>query len=172
MSIAAILLDLVLLAILVIAAFGGYRKGMLATLISLVGGIAVLFVSILLASPTAKLIEPHMQGEQASEVSYAFAFVVLFLILQVVLRILISLAKKFNKIPVLGHANRLLGLVLGLIYGIILAWAVAAAFQLALPVLPAAKGEFFHGFEKNQAFLYPLLSQINPVALLTSVFVR
>lgn len=225
----AIAIDLVLLIVILLFVFLGYRKGALATLISLVGGIAAVFLALLLAapignaladryvapalkapicevltenvtgelSPSALMSDPpeeleglisaldlsaaDFEGVQhlpdaladaiarpaASTLCFAVSFLALFFLFSVLVRILISLAKKFNKIPVLGTANRVIGLLLGLIHGLLLAWALACGIHLLMPYLSAPGGLLF-GFSEESTLLYRVLFRLNPIALIST----
>lgn len=228
------LLDLVLIALIALFAFFGYRKGALATLISLVGGIAALFVSMLLSKPLAAFLsEAFVEGavraplvrainglaeaetggvaalmaappEQlrllaetlrldwpapdtvkltedlaellarpiAENLSYAVSFFALFFLLSVAVRILIRMAKKFNHVPLLGGANRLFGLALGALQGLLFAWALASVLHLFLPYLcaTAEPGSFFASFDGSAAPVYGFFVRLDPVSLLSGQF--
>ena len=227
MNTANLIVDLVLFCILALCAFLGYKKGALATLISLVGGIAALFVALLLASPISALlaeswVEPALTAPirdtitsfaaengglnallenppaalgavfetygldtqsmlassadaiaaaiakpAAAMVCYAAVFLVLLVVLLIAVRILISLAKKFNRIPLLGGANKLLGLAIGLLQGLIFACCAVSIFHMLLPYISLGDGSLFSSFAADGTFLYRPLSQINLIQLVS-----
>ncbi len=135
--------DLLLLAILALRAFRGYRRGLIATLVSLGGRIAAVFLALLLASPVSRLIAGLIEtpadgtpilGSFAAgakeTISYGIVFAVLLVLFLIAAKILTVLAKKFNKIPVLGKVNRILGLSLGIFEGLIFTWAICTVLAL------------------------------------------
>ncbi|MBP3685767.1 MAG: CvpA family protein [Clostridia bacterium] len=230
----ALLVDLILLVLIGLFAFIGYKKGALATLISLVGGIAAVFLALFLAKPLAAPVsenlvydavkapieesivafaeenggtvdlvtEPPKElqaildtfsidlklpaadanvpekiaetiARPASEtISFALVFLVLFFVFSIAVRILIRLAQKFNRIPLLGSANRALGLVLGGVRGLFFAWALASAFHLMLPGLAVSEGNLLYGFEETSTLLYRFLYQFNPITFLSSTLMN
>lgn len=223
-----LLADLILAAVILLFAFFGWRKGALATLISLVGGIAAVTLAVSLASPisatladsvvapalrdpisavvenaveesgsltallqtppdsirplfeligvdtaafpsaeTTEALTETLVGPAANMLSFAVAFLVLFLLFLVAVRILLTLAKKFNKIPVLGKANRALGLVIGLLQGLLFAWVCACIFHFFLPTLMTGQAALFASFDENATVLYKALHSTNPISLIS-----
>ncbi|MBQ2253147.1 MAG: CvpA family protein [Clostridia bacterium] len=224
-----LLVDLILLILILLFAFIGYRKGALATLISLVGGIAAIFLALFLAKPicapvcdhfvydalktpieesivsfaeenggTVDLVQTPPDEIQAildtfsidlrlpsdtnvpeeiaeaiarpaaETLSFALVFLVLFFLFSVAVRILIRLAQKFNRIPVLGTANRALGLGLGGVRGLFLAWVLACAVHLLLPGINVSEGSFLYGFDETNTLLYRFLYQFNPITFISA----
>lgn len=169
------IVDLVLVAVILLCAFVGHRKGALATLISLVGGIAALVLALLLSSPVSRFVSDTFLQSALQEpiavadtLAYGVTFFVLLIVFLIVVRILISLAKKFNKIPLLGGANRTLGLVLGLLQGLVFAWAVAGVFHLILPYLQTLGSQAFSGFDEEATVLYRLIYRFNPITFVNA----
>ena len=65
------------------------------------------------------------------------AFGVIFLLVNLALRIAAAAAKLVNKMPVIGKVNSLLGFVLGLIEGIIAVFVVCLAIRLVVSIIGA-----------------------------------
>ena len=164
------IVDLLLLAILALRAFRGYRRGLIATLVSLGGRIAAVFLAMLLASPISRLVaalietpadETPILGNFAAgakeTVAYGIVFAVLLLLFLIAAKVLTSLAKKFNKIPVLGKVNRILGLSLGIFEGLLFTWAICTVLALFPDgTLVSASDTFFLRF----------FATINPVTFI------
>ncbi len=84
-------------------------------------------------------------------------FIILFLILRIGLNIIVRQLNIINHIPFIGGANRFLGLVLGLVYALGIVVVIVNAVDLLLAFTSAPLGD---------GFLYPLLSEINPLSLM------
>lgn len=229
-----LILDLVVVLLFVLCAVLGFRKGALATLLSLVGGIAALAGAFFLAAPigtflSQSVVAPAMTApvvaklseitgisadssaslasvlqnppaelnkflslfgtnaqtvldgaEQGLEpvakaivtpvadmLSFAIAFFILLSIFLVVVRLLIYLARRFNAIPVLGGANRVLGLVLGALKGLVFAWVFCAVFYLVLPYFQSSENAFFAAVDAEKTYIFRFLHDFNPVTALT-----
>lgn len=65
------------------------------------------------------------------------AFAVIFLLVNIVLRIITAVTKLVNKIPVIGKVNALLGFVLGLAEGIIAVFVICVAIRLVVSLTGA-----------------------------------
>ena len=73
-------------------------------------------------------------------ISAVFAMV-LFLIFNMAILIVCKVSGVFNKIPLFGTANRIIGAILGLLYGCFLAWILACMVTVIAPT-----------FDKNGTF--------------------
>ena len=99
-------------------------------------------------------------GSSAKEtLFYGIVFCALVVLFLIAARILTGVAKKFNKIPVLGNANRILGLILGAVEGLVFAWIVSAVVAL----LPG--GTVVHAAD---TLLVPVFASVNPFTLIAS----
>ncbi|MBQ7521469.1 MAG: hypothetical protein IJU14_01155 [Clostridia bacterium] len=71
----------------------------------------------------------------------AFVTIILFLIFNIAIGIICKATKVFNKIPLFGGVNRVLGIFMGVLYGCFLAWILACVIAIVVPV-----------FDKNGTF--------------------
>lgn len=81
------------------------------------------------------------------------AFAVIFLLVNLILRIVISAAKLVNKIPVIGKVNSMLGAILGLVEGIVAVFVVCLAIRLAVS-LTGANMILFNQTAIDSTFLF------------------
>ena len=232
MSFLTVLTDLIIVLLVVLSAVLGRKKGGVATVISLVGGIAALAVTLFLTPPVGAFLSENVltpaltspieetirsAAEQAGEpvetfleerprveealsrigiqkekisdiretglhafsekaagivsapLAYGLTFFVLFIVLLLLVRLIIRLTKKLNAVPVVGGVNRTLGLVFGILFGLVLAWAFAAILHLFVPYLHTLENEAARTFDEDATFLYRYLYRFQPMKLLREV---
>ena len=140
----ALVYDFIFLAVFSFAAVKSWQKGFLAGLAELIG--AVLGVGI--ASWGSRTLAAGLQtaGDQLPEkinalleplflpLVQAVLFVLLCMIVRWVFALLVRLLRGVNLIPLVGGANRLLGLVLGLVTGAFDCWLLALLLWFAASI--------------------------------------
>lgn len=139
-----------LLVIITVLFFGalGWRRGVIKTLVALVGIIVVFYLSFILKNPLAEWLSLNFPffnfwGEFKgvtilNVIIYQFvAFYLVFLILLTGYILLVKLSSLFEKLLkatiILGIPSRILGLIAGLIEGMVI--SVIVLLVLSLPVL-------------------------------------
>ncbi len=165
------ILDLILIAIFLLCAFLGRKKGAASTLLSLVSGISALFLSLFLAGPLGaaireNILEKTLERELSEPAAFALSLLILFVFFWVLFRILARAARLLNRIPILGTLNQTAGLILGLLQGLLLTLCLCELFRLALPAL-AREGGLLYGFDEGKTLLYRLLVHLNPLSLIS-----
>ena len=88
-------------------------------------------------------------------------FVVLCVVVRWVFRLLVSVLRWFNGVPLLGSVNRLLGLVLGLANGAVDCWLLALALWFLVGVT-GGKLAWLNGYVLSQSVGYGIFGGINP----------
>ena len=88
-------------------------------------------------------------------------FVVLCVVVRWVFRLLVSVLRWFNGVPLLGSVNRLLGLVLGLANGAVDCWLLALALWFLVGVT-GGKLSWLNGYVLSQSVGYGIFGGINP----------
>lgn len=114
---------IIAIAVIALMAFGGYKKGGILMLFSL--------ISCILAFIGAKFLADILPGEFTGGLSFPIAFVIMLIILFVVARAL----KLVDKVPLVGFANKLIGLAGGLLMGLLIVIVVLYAIDL-LTIIP------------------------------------
>ncbi|MBU0660742.1 CvpA family protein [Patescibacteria group bacterium] len=114
--------DLILIAIAALLIGLGVKRGFLYGVVSLVGAIlGVLLASWYFDTVALWLVERY---EWAANLSRFVVFVIAFLLIMIgvslVFKVLKMLSRWFNRIPLLGWTNRLLGGVFGVLQAIVL----------------------------------------------------
>lgn len=92
----------------------------------------------------------------SKSISYAIAFFALFIVISFLLRIVIKLADLVSKLPFLNFSNHFLGLVAGLLWGIVLAFAFSYLVVLIEPFLQST--EIFRNYSTEDTVILKLLS--------------
>ena len=88
-------------------------------------------------------------------------FVLLCLIVRWVFALLVQLLRGVNALPLLGGANRLLGLCLGLVTGALDCWLVALALWFAAGIT-AGKFDWLTPAALQQSIGYSFFGAFNP----------
>ncbi|MGN1051600.1 MAG: CvpA family protein [Acutalibacteraceae bacterium] len=86
--------------------------------------------SFAVAEKAETLIAPAIKGLLS-----CVLLIVLFILLKILVSVVVHLLDKVFSLPVLKHINRLLGGVLGLFEGVILAFILVSAIKIILPML-------------------------------------
>ncbi len=143
-------LDIFLLVVFGLHVFNGFSRGLVKQIFDLFGFIVVIilsfwgsrFFSEVLADyidpeniiPHHELIENlglEVALEQAPQlIAGIITFLVLFLVFSIVFRLFSSGFRWVNRIPVIGFFNRIAGIVLGAIVGVIFIYIIVAAISI------------------------------------------
>lgn len=97
----------------------------------------------------------------------AIAWIAMFVIASVVMFILRRFVNVFNRIPIIGSANRLLGALLNLIIGFIIVCLITGLFILISPVLPQSVIDYV-----NSCSILGWLYNNNPIAYIFTWFIK
>jgi uncharacterized protein YkwD len=127
------LIDVVLVAIVLLSAINGWRRGFILGVLDLLGWALVLFAGLRFYQPLARWIGVHV--DLWSEVwDRPFAFIVIAILATVAVQALgKALLRRVTKETHEGSFNRALGVLPGVANGLITA-ALVAAFMLAIPL--------------------------------------
>ena len=101
-----------------------------------------------------------------SSISSALAYAVVFLLTIVVVLILAMVLNLVCKLPLLSQANRILGLIAGIISGLLYAWVAAIVISTAWPYLGVLNPTLFPGNALEHSFVFGLLYKLNPLRYL------
>lgn len=112
------ILSLIIIILLICAFRYGIRRGLLGSLVSLLGYIIVFILSLFLASPLGNIIAGLFSnindgsGLLATTFYKILSFWIIGIIGGVIVRILANVSKSFTKLPVISQFNALLGGIL------------------------------------------------------------
>jgi len=124
------LLDIVILVVVVIAVFLGFRIGIIKAALSLVG----LIVGVILAGHYYVLLSEQLSFIPQAGVAEVVAFAIILIGVMVIAGILAALLKWVTSITMLGWVNQLGGGVLGFVLGAIFCSALLAIWAKFLGV--------------------------------------
>ena len=97
----------------------------------------------------------------ASSIGYAVAFLGLFLIFLVVLRLLVKLLDLISKLPGLNFSNRVLGLLAGIALGLVLAVLLSSLIVLSEPLIQRSESAFLRDFDSQKTVLVRFFSSFD-----------
>ena len=112
------ILSLIIIILLICAFRYGIRRGLLGSLVSLLGYIIVFILSLFLASPLGNIIADLFSnindgsGLLATTFYKILSFWIIGIIGGIIVRILANVSKGFTKLPVVSQFNALLGGIL------------------------------------------------------------
>jgi membrane protein required for colicin V production len=136
--------DFALLGIVVIFVISGLRRGIVRSVIELVGFVASLVFSVrlsgwfaALAGPYIVKILPDFPSNPVLEKILAAA--ILFFVLEILVHFISSAADHVFSLPVLRQVNALLGGAFGLLKGIAIVFVICSLTRLAVPIGPNAE---------------------------------
>ena len=143
-------IDLIILGIIVLFVLLGYRKGLVRSVLSLVQYILIVFFSFQLTKPVAELLITHVHLDEklfgwiynsaetvesqiyllndemiqmfVGRIINVIAFVLVFIVLKIGFRFLITILNQVCQLPILNLVNRLGGILFGGIQGILIVY--------------------------------------------------
>ena len=127
------MLDAIIVLLLALSAFGGFRSGAIMETASIAGFFAGLTVASLYWAPAAALANRWIISDTAAAV---LAFVVLFAFGYAIVMVVASVIRGLVHLILLGWLDRLLGAVIGLLRGIFI--LELATLLLRLPGAPVS----------------------------------
>ncbi len=125
------LLDLIIVGIIALGGWNGYRTGLIRQIMRLFGAVIAYFLSLWLKPYVAPTVATFLQrhytagntsgvlGLYLGDLSGAIAFGLVFVVTFLLLRYAIGLVDALFQLPILSTVNRLAGLVVGLILAIV-----------------------------------------------------
>jgi len=146
--------DIVISIFLIIGAFGGYRKGFLAELFSLIAIILGVLAGFKLMGMAMLMISKHYTIDEKLLPYVAFA--VVFLLVVIVVSLLGKLLKSSLEKTVLGSIDQLLGGVLGLL-------RTAFMMSVVLWIVSSVNADLTEGWS-DDSWLFPIIAKFAPAS--------
>jgi uncharacterized membrane protein required for colicin V production len=125
------LLDLIIVAVIVLGAWNGYRTGLFRQVTRLFGAVIAYFISLWLRPYLAPVVATFLHGSRwnppdagmfkffLGDLSGAIAFAGVFIVTFILLRYAAGLVDALFRLPVLSAVNRLLGLIAGIVFAML-----------------------------------------------------
>ena len=129
------IVDYVIIGILLLSAFAGFRRGVITSSVSLVGTLIVIILAFYLKNPISALMYQHLPffnlGGRFEGVSVfniviyeGIAYIVAVILLAIILKIILKFSgivdKVINMTIILGLPNKILGAIVGFVHGYLL----------------------------------------------------
>lgn len=152
-------IDIVLGLILLIAFFMGFRKGLLLNLASLVGVFVAVYCAMYFSEYASVYIEKWF--DWSANTNRAAAFIVTFLIIMLVFRLLGNLLTKVADFAMLGIFNKILG---GAFNTLKWAFIISVVFMF---VNSSADYQISTAENRANSILYPPIASLAPAVLPT-----
>lgn len=178
-------LDILLLVILFLHLISGYSRGMVKQLFDILGFLVIILLSFwgsrLFSDRLAVLIDPEdiiphhdliqslgleVALEKAPQlIAGVVTFLLLLLALSLIFRLFSGGFRWINRVPVIGFLNRIGGLVLGALVGVVFVYIIITAvalipLNLFMEALQNSEVVFFTDF-----YLTPLVEQLKEIAV-------
>ena len=132
------ILDWVLLALFVVGALWGYKSGLIDGLLTLV---AVYVAMVLSGQFAGRIVGLFTDSIESDALSTAIGYVVIFVLVFLAARIVGKIIRTTMKVLFLGWVDRLGGLALGLVAGLLIAGAVVTVLARFTYVFEPPSGE-------------------------------
>lgn len=134
-----LVLDAVFAAIVLCFVVAGYRAGLMRTLVEFVGYLFAVVASVVLAGLVADVLaDLFLQARAPSPTEYYFlrviATAIVFVLLQMLVRMIASAVSAVCRLPLLHTADSLLGCLFGAFKGVVVVLLLCSFVQLAGPV--------------------------------------
>jgi len=149
-------IDIIIIILVLLAAFKGFSRGLIKELISLISLIAGVYI----ASNFSVYVEKHLNYyfPKIEEYNTIISFILVFLIIYLSLKLAGIIIHKFVKTIQLNLINKILGLLFGTIKAILIIAFILLEFnhleQSFSPIIPKN--------HKEGSKLYPLIVEIIP----------
>ena len=161
------ILDIILCVIVLCFVISGFRIGLIRSLIELVGYLFAVIASVVLANRlTGAVYTYFFNAKTVNMLDYAIVKVittaVIFVLLQLLVRLVSNALDTVCRLPVLHQVNSLLGGVFGLLKGVLVVFLFCAALQLLLPLI-TAKYPNITQKEIGRSCIYQYATVNNPI---------
>jgi membrane protein required for colicin V production len=141
-------IDIIILIILALGAYEGYKKGLLMTIVGLIAFVFAIMLGVYFMEPVSKML-----AERLDELTFAFpviAFFIVFIITLLIVNIAGWILKKMMNMILLGSVDSIAGAILGIVksaFFISLFMWLSLGFDLKMPREWRSKSEFLQYIE-------------------------
>lgn len=140
--------DLIILLVILLFMLVGYRRGLIKTIFSVIGYFIITYFSILLAPVLSKILIINFEIDKTllnfvtnnekffsiisdeilqnivGRIVNVIAFVILFIVLKLIFHLIVSVLNNIANLPILSTVNKLGGLLLGTLEGIVIIYLI------------------------------------------------
>lgn len=157
-----IIVDIILVAVFIIAGFAGYKKGFVGELASLAGLLLGIWGAIKFSDYTANLLKEHLN--MTTEYLPLIAFAITFVVIVIAVHFLGKIVEGIFEMAFLGFANSILGVVFGVLKTAFILSVVLVILEKAdikmnfLPKDIAEKSLFYKPIQRLAPSIFPDLN--------------
>lgn len=152
------LLDVIILVILAVSVFIGWKKGFIESAVSAVSGIASLIAALLLSRPAALALKGLELPDAAKRI---IAFAAIYLLTKLVLRLCSNLLTKLFDRPVLRTLNKGFGIALNVVFAVVEILIFCFVVNVSMDVAALLGSDIFKSLAPESTILFKFFSQID-----------
>ena len=156
-------IDIIILILIGLGAYEGYRKGLLLSIVGLIGFVLAIILGVYFMDPVSKFLAKHLD-----ELTFAFpimAFLIVFFLTLIIVNLAGWVLKKMMDMILLGGFDSIAGAILGIVksgFFISLFMWLSIQFDLKLPREWRAKSEYLQYIEPLAPSVIWVLEPIFP----------
>mgnify|MGYP001371356823 CR=1 FL=1 len=153
--------DIIILFILGLFTFNGFRHGFIdemSKLVSIIGG-------LIFASKFHNLLIPYLNpylGSATDSIKVTIAYMIAFICCVICIRILSTILQKFIELVFLGWLNKILGLLLGLLKGFL----ICSLLIFIIQALPLQIDKMIEKLQR-ESIMYQICENVKEMVILT-----
>ena len=157
-----IIVDIILVALFILAGFAGYKKGFVGELASLAGLLLGIWGAIKFSDYTASMLKEHLN--MTTEYLPLIAFAITFVLIVIAVHFLGKIVEGIFEMAFLGFANSILGVVFGVLKTAFILSVVLVILEKAdikmnfLPKDIAEKSLFYRPIQRLAPSIFPDLN--------------
>ena len=117
------IIDWLIIGVVLLFAIIGYFKGLVATVLSLVGTLLAFFISFRFFKPLGDWLSSHFGWTTGPVhfIVFIISYLILFIGVQLIFKLINRALRIITELPIISLANRILGMAFGIIQGVLVA---------------------------------------------------
>ena len=160
----SIFLDIIILIVIGITIFTALKNGFVKTVLNALSFVAAAVLSIFIAPLFKNIL--YFNGEYSAVSTYLIVFIALWLIIRLAT---LLLNKVISKIPLIRTANKVAGLILGIILAFFRVFALCTCVEGILKIGKLLRIGFLSGISIEETILFEFFSKINLIKILVEL---
>lgn len=152
------LLDIIIAAILIVGIVLGWRRGFIKTAVIATSGILSLLVALLLTKPCSVIFG---WLDFPTALIRIITFILLYIVMKVVLRLMASILTKLFDVPFLRKLNKWMGVILSLIIAIVRVLIFCLVMNVLFDAADFLNLGLFDSLEAGNSILFSFFSKFD-----------
>ncbi|RIW18638.1 CvpA family protein [Algoriphagus lacus] len=155
--------DIIILILIALGAYEGYKKGLLLSIVGLIGFVLAIALGVYFMDPVSKFLAKHLD-----EITFAFpimAFLIVFLLTLMLVGAAGWVLKRVMDMVLLGGLDSIAGAILGIVksaFFISLFMWLSLQFDMKMPREWRAKSEYLQYIEPLAPSVIGVLEPVSP----------